>query len=233
MNKKNNSLVIEQPKPIRKQVYEHLRDQILNHTIAPNKRLVEAQIAKSLGISRTPVREALHLLEKDGFIDAIPRVGYCVRKLAIEELNEIIEIREVNEILACRWAIRRIDKKDISAMKKNILNTRQMLEDGDPSVFVKQDEQFHEILVRSAGSEHLYQICQQLRRLMQRYRLGSMNSIDSLKEAIAGHERVLECLEKKDEESLVKALRGHLHYSKDDILDFMRRYEQENAVGQN
>lgn len=228
MNKKNGSLVIEQPIPIRKQVYEHLREQILNHTIEPNRRLVEAQIAKSLGISRTPVREALHLLEKDGFIDAIPRVGYCVRKLAIEELNEIIEIREVNEILACRWAIRRIDKKEIAALKKNIATTRQMLETGDPSVFVKQDEQFHEILVRSAGSEHLFQICQQLRRLMQRYRFGSMNSIKSLNEALEGHERVLRSLVKKDENGLVDSLREHLNYSKDDILDFMRHYERNN-----
>ena len=119
-NSKIQPILIEQPQPMRKQVYTHLRDQILNHMIEPSSRLVEAQIAKEIGISRTPVREALHLLEKDGFIESVPRVGYYVRKLALDELDEIFEIRLVNERLVCRWAIERMDDASRRALERNI-----------------------------------------------------------------------------------------------------------------
>ena len=98
--------IIKQPKPIRKQVYEHLQKQILNQITEPSARLIEAQIAKSLGTSRTPVREALHLLEKDGFIESIPRVGYRVRKLTNEEVDEMLikaeKIHKENEYFCKR-----------------------------------------------------------------------------------------------------------------------------------
>ena len=157
---KLESILIEQPQPIRNQVYLHLRDQILNRTIEPSSRLVEAQIAKQIGTSRTPVREALHLLEKDGFIESVPRVGYYVKKLALDELDEIFEIRLINEKLACRWAIERLDKAGRRALEKNIAKTEAALQKGSPQLFLKYDEEFHEILVKSAGSKLLLDICQ-------------------------------------------------------------------------
>ncbi len=217
MNLNNKTLVIEQPKPIRKQVYEHLQEQILNQMIEPSARLVEAQIAKSLGTSRTPVREALHLLEKDGFIESIPRVGYRIKKLAFEELDEILEIRKVNELLACKWALNRIDKKNLFQLDRNITATRKMLDKGNPSSFVRYDEEFHEILVGSSGSEHLKELCQQLRRLMLRYRSESMKSMESVQHAFAGHEMILEMLKQKDEQGLENALIDHLEFSRDNI----------------
>lgn len=211
------SLIIEQPVPMRKQVYEHLRDRILDHTIEPSSRLVEAQIAKEIGISRTPVREALHLLEKDGFVESIPRVGYRVKHLAWNELNEIIEIRMVNERLACRWAIQRIDAKSIKALELNIARAQAALDRNAPDQFLKYDEEFHEILVRAAGSKHLLELCQTLRRLMLRYRAESLRASPTIKVALEGHRRILECLQSKDEKGLEAALVDHLNYSKDDI----------------
>lgn len=216
---KNNTpgLIIEQPVPMRKRVYEHLRDQILNHTIETSSRLVEAQIAKEIGISRTPVREALHLLERDGFVESIPRVGYRVKHLAWKELDEIIEIRRVNESLACRWAIERIDSKTIKALEINITKAQAALDNGSPDLFVEFDAEFHEILVRAAGSKHLFELCQTLRRLMLRYRSESLKSSPTVKEALKGHHRILECLKTKNENGLVEALMDHLNYSRDDI----------------
>lgn len=222
MNTTRKALIIEQPKPIRKQVYEHLQEQILNHATEPASRLVEAQIAKSLGTSRTPVREALHLLEKDGFIESIPRVGYRIKRLAIEELDEILEIRKVNEMLACRWAIKRIDKKSLTSLEKNISATRRMLDTGNPLPFIQYDEEFHDILVRTAGSKHLLEMCQQLRRLMYRYRTESLRTMTSVQAAFEGHEMILNKLKDRDETGLEKALIDHLNYSRNDIRDIAR-----------
>ncbi|MGD9211337.1 MAG: GntR family transcriptional regulator [Desulfobacteraceae bacterium] len=215
--KRNQSIVIEQPQPMRKQVYEHLRDQILNHTIEPSSRLVEAQIAKEIGISRTPVREALHLLEKDGFVESVPRVGYYVKKLAMDELDEIFEIRLVNEKLACRWAIEKIDETSLKALEKNVAKSETILRKGSTHLFLHFDEEFHEILVKSAGSKHLFNMCQQLRRLMLRYRSESIRTSPFLEKALIGHTRILTCLKNKDLEGLETELLAHLNYSKEDI----------------
>lgn len=216
---KNNEtgLIIDQPVPMRKKVYEHLRDQILNHTIETSSRLVEAQIAREIGISRTPVREALHLLEKDGFVESIPRVGYRVKNLALKELDEIIEIRRVNETLACQWALIRINAKTIKSLENNIAKAQNALDKGEPDQFLGYDEEFHEILVKAAGSKHLLELCQTLRRLMLRYRSESLRSAPTVKEALDGHRRILECLKNKDEKGLISALMDHLNYSKVDI----------------
>ena len=215
--RRRQRLVIDQPVPIRKKVYEHLRDQILNHTIESSTRLVEAQIAKDIGISRTPVREALHLLEKDGFVESIPRVGYRVKHLDRKELDEIIEIRRVNETLACRWAIARIDARTIRTLETNIDKAQTALERGVPDQFLALDEEFHEILVQAAGSKHLLELCQTLRRLMLRYRSEGLKSELTVKEAIQGHRKILDCLKNKDEKGLVAALMDHLEGSREDI----------------
>ena len=220
MKKNDTQLKIEQPVPIRKQVYSYLRNQILNHSIESNSRLIETQIAKTLGISRTPIREALHLLEKDGFIESIPRTGYQVRKMAIEELDEIFEIRKVNELLACQWLIHRIDAKDILNLEMNLEATRKIIEEGNPAKFIELDEDFHDGLVRAADSRHLISLCQQVRRLMLRYRTESVRHLQSVKQALEGHSQILECIKNKDEEKLSSTLVKHLSYARNDIYDY-------------
>ncbi len=226
---KINSLFIEQPQPMRKQVYEHLRDQILSHAIEPCSRLVEAQIAKEIGISRTPVREALHLLEKDGFIESVPRVGYYVKKLAMDELDEIFEIRLANERLVCRWAIEKIDKNGLKALEKNIAKAKAALQKGSPQLFLKYDEEFHEILVTTAGSRHLLNICQQLRRLMLRYRSESIKTEQSVETALHGHSRILECLTRRDLAGLESELVDHLNMARMDIREQVLQTSQASA----
>lgn len=221
---------IERPIPIRKQVYEYLRTQILEHSLKPSERLVEAQIAKDLGISRTPIREALHLLEKDGFVESIPRVGYKVMSLDWDDLEEIIEIRKVNEILACRWAVEKIDEKDLAALEENLVFSQSALDAGSPAKFLECDEQFHEILVSSAGSKHLLELCQQLRRLMIRYRSQSMHTIEagaatfglaSIKAAFEGHIRIVGCLKSRDAAGVESAMVQHLEQAKKDIQSYV------------
>lgn len=210
-------IVIEQPKPIRKQIYEHLREQILNQTITPSSRLVEAQIAKEVGISRTPIREALHLLEKDGFLESVPRVGYFVKKLDLDELDEIFEIRLVIETLVCSRAVLYINDASIQDLENNIALTEAALLNNSPQLFLKYDEEFHETLVKSAGSKLLFNLCQQLRRLMLRYRAASIRGIEPVKKALKGHRRIVGCLKQRDAKGLQAELIAHLNYSKDDI----------------
>ncbi|MBE0597595.1 MAG: GntR family transcriptional regulator, partial [Desulfuromonadales bacterium] len=111
---------IEHPLSIREKVYTLILDLILSGRIAPAERLVENRLAELLGVSRTPVREALHGLEREGFVEAIPRVGYQVREIQWEEVEELCEIRQVNEAQAARWAAQRITATQLRGLRENL-----------------------------------------------------------------------------------------------------------------
>src|SRR4030066_1428376 len=113
-------LVIKDTKTIRKRIYEHLREQLLNGEISPRQHLIEAKIAKELGTSRTPVREAFHSLELEGLIESIPRVGYVVKSISDQEVEEICEIRMAVDGLAARWAMEKAHEKLAIELEKNI-----------------------------------------------------------------------------------------------------------------
>ncbi|AMK09983.1 DNA-binding GntR family transcriptional regulator [Pseudodesulfovibrio indicus] len=204
--------VLEQPLPLRKQVFNYLRDNILSRSFTPDTRIVEAQIAAKLGVSRTPVREALHLLEQEGFIESIPRVGYKVVQLDEKELDEVIEIRRVNESLACTLAVRNYSEETLAAFRKNIVATRKSMKQEDSDQFLRCDEQFHEILAMASGSRHLLSICQLLRRLMLRYRSRSVGFLDSYQGILDGHIAIVEAYGNRDEQGMIKGLNAHLDY---------------------
>lgn len=215
-----DDFVIEHPVSIRQKVYDHLRNEILSNRIPAGTRLVEGRLAKQINVSRTPIREALHTLEMEGLVESIPRVGYRVKELRWEDVEELCEIRTVNEILAARWAMRRITPQELDAMKHNIDTAEDEIRAGQPELFVERDAEFHEMLAKASGSERLLELCQMLRRHMLRYRIESLYVVESGLRAVGGHRRVLECLEKKDEIGIEAAIREHLEQSKQDI----RRY---------
>jgi DNA-binding GntR family transcriptional regulator len=225
-------LVIGRTVSIREKVYDVIRDGILNGRIAPGDRMVETRLAKQIKTSRTPVREALHMLEMEGLLEAIPRVGYRVKKIEWDEVEEICEIRAVNETLAARWAMRRITLKELQSLEKNLLVAESAVKEGHPKSFVIHDAEFHEILVRASGSERLLELCQLLRRHMLRYRIESLYLPETALSAIAGHRRILECIRGNDGGGIEGAIRAHLEQSKQAIqrYAFSEGQEPEKVV---
>lgn len=220
------NLKIENRLNIRESVYEYLRNEILKGVFPPSVRMVETQLAKRIGTSRTPVREALHLLEKEGLLESIPRVGYRVKEVKWEEVEEICEIRRVNETLAAQWAIKNMTQKDLQALEENLVVSDEAVKEGHPESVVEHDAEFHEILVRASGSQRLLELCNMLRRHMLRYRIESLYLPDVALRAIAGHRRIVDCLRERDEENVKLAIRDHLQQSKADML----RYTFEERV---
>ena len=123
-------LIITDAVTIRKKVYSHLREQILSGAIGAGERLIEAKIARSIGTSRTPVREALHSLELEGLIESIPRVGYRVKEISDSEAVEIWEIRSLIEGLAARWACENDRAGLIRGLRKNIALSEKRVSQG-------------------------------------------------------------------------------------------------------
>jgi DNA-binding GntR family transcriptional regulator len=213
-------LKIKDTKTIRKRIYEHLREQLLNGEIAPFEHLIEAKIAKEIGTSRTPVREALHSLELEGLIESIPRVGYVVKPTSEQEVEEICEIRMAIEGVAVRWAMEKAHKKLIEELKKNISISDEKVSKGDVKAFVDMDAQFHETISKLSGSKRLLELAQTLRRHMLRYRIQSIYSAKNVLRAINGHKEILRAIEKGDLEEINKAIRNHMEQVKKDVLRY-------------
>jgi DNA-binding GntR family transcriptional regulator len=213
-------LVIKNEKTIRRKIYEHLREKLLNGEIPPHNHLIEAKIAEDLGISRTPVREALHSLELEGLIQSIPRVGYVVKPISEQEVEEICEIRGAIEGLAARWAIEKAHGKLVVELGKNISASEDKVSKGHTKAFVEMDAQFHEIISKFSGSQRLLELAQTLRRHMLRYRVQSIYSVDNVLRAIEGHKGILRAIEKRDLDEVNKAIRYHMEQVKKDVLRY-------------
>ncbi len=213
-------LVIKTSKSIRRRIYDFLREQLLSGEIQPHQHLVEAKIARDIGTSRTPVREAFHSLELEGLIESIPRVGYVVKPISEQEVEEICEIRAAIEGLAARWAMQKAHKKLVEELEKNIFLSDKKVSKGDVRAFVDMDAQFHEIISKFSGSQRLLELAQTLRRHMLRYRIQSIYSVDNVLRAIEGHKEILQAIKRRDLEEVNTAIRYHMERSKKDILRY-------------
>ena len=223
-------LIIKNSSSIRKRIYDHLREQLLNGEIPPHQHLIETKIAKEIGTSRTPIREALHSLELEGLIESIPRVGYVVKPIERAEVEEICEIRTAIEGVAARWAMEKAPQKLIEELRENISVSEDKAVHGDPRAFVDMDAQFHEIIARLSGSKRLQELAQTLRRHMLRYRIQSIYLTENVVRAIEGHKGILDAIEKGDVEEVNKAMRCHIEQSKKDILRYAFKEAEESEI---
>lgn len=202
---------------IRDRIYDHIKQEILSNRIPDDAILVETRLAEQMGVSRTPVREALHFLEREGLLELLPRAGYRMRRIDWDEFEEIVQIRQVVECLAGSWAITRINPEEIEALKENLRQSEATIRQGDLSAFPELDARFHEILARAGRNKRLFDLIQILRSDMLRYRIKSLNRTDSATLALDGHRRIFQCVLDGNSGGLDDAIRNHLDHSKKTI----------------
>jgi len=166
------------------------------------------------------VREALHSLELEGLIESIPRVGYVVKSISEQEVEEICEMRMAIEGVAARWAIEKDHKKLVEELEKNISIAEEKVSKGEVRAFVDMDARFHEIISKFSGSKRLLELAQTLRRHMLRYRIQSIYSVDNVLRAIEGHKGIALAIRRRDLEEVNQAIRHHMEQSKSDILRY-------------
>lgn len=205
---------------IRKKVHKYIKEKILRGEISQGERIYEGRLAKEIGVSRTPVREALHALEHEGLLVSRPRSGYFVKPISKEEVYEICEIRKVIEGLALAWAIKRHKERLIRELRRNIELCEKRLKNNDVKSFVDMDARFHEIIADLSGSERILELARALRRHMLRYRIQSIYVKDNVERAIEGHKKILSAVEEGSEKKIEEALKSHMDTSKEDILQY-------------
>jgi len=217
MNKRLKDFVIENPTLIRGQVYDRIKQEILSGNISPGSRVLEGRLAKQVHVSRTPVREALHVLEMEGFLESFPRVGYRVRQISLEEAIEINEIRAVLEPLAANKAIKNEDQTYIDALQEVLSKSEAVAKKGQFHSFLKYDAEFDEIIVKASGMKALLDIWATLRYRLRLYRMGAQDSLKTRLRSIKGHRQIFQCLKAKDRDGVQRAIKKHLEDSKKDI----------------
>jgi DNA-binding GntR family transcriptional regulator len=197
---------------LREQVYERLREAIVMGDLAPGTAIVEAEIAASLGASRTPVREALMRLETEGLVEPRGLRGMVVRELKRDELECVFEIREALETLAARRASRRMTDVDVAAFRGLVARMHAHVDDAHE--MSRLGAAFHDRILALADGERLKRMLGDLRADIQPWRTIGLATEKRRRESAVEHEEMLDAMLAKDEAAIVAVTAAHIHNAK-------------------
>ena len=196
--------------PLRDVVFKTLRQAILKGELEPGERLMEIQLAERLGVSRTPIREAIRKLELEGLVLMIPRKGAEVAKISESNLRDVLEVRRSLEELAIDLACQRITAEELESLNKAEVDFKAAIGNGDAMQIAQTDEQFHEIIYNSTKNQKLVQILNNLREQMYRYRLEYVKDEANYKRLIAEHRVIYEAIRNRDRQTGAEAIKNHI-----------------------
>ncbi len=207
------NLKIEKQPHLRKIVYERLKDAILTGAIPRGTKLYESKIAEETGISRTPVREALHALERELLITAIDKVGYEIVDTDVQDLEEISAIRKTVESLALRKAIDHVEESDVRRLESNLRQAEKALREYKGDLFIQLDAEFHQVLCSLSNSERLIRMADTLRKEMHRFRNRTKLDHGLAEESLRYHRKIVGYVKQRDYRSAKKALSDHIDHA--------------------
>ena len=208
--------------PLREVVCETLRKAIRNGVLEPGERLMEVQLAEELGISRTPVREAIRKLEQEGYVIMMPRRGTYVSNVSVRDVKEIFEIRSALESLATSLAAMRIEPEELDRLRALLTEIEGHIERRDIDKIVATDIEFHGLLYRVSRNERLVTIIGNLKEQLARFRTLSMSYPGRLHETLEEHRAMVEAIAAGDEEAARDAAERHMEQAEETLLKAMR-----------
>ena len=188
---------------------------------------MEIQLAEELGVSRTPVREAIRKLELEGYVIMLPRRGTYVANLSIKDINEVFEIRTALDALATGLAAERITDEDLEQLERLLVQIGEYIEQNDMEKIVETDTQFHDILYRASRNDRLVGIINNLREQLTRFRSISMSYPGRLKKTLEEHRRMVEAIAQGDVELAQRLAVEHMENSEQTLLLDMQNLTKE------
>ena len=209
--------------PLRDVVFNTLRDAILTGKLVPGERLMENQLAEKLGVSRTPVREALRMLELENLVELVPRKGAQVLDMSEKDIVNILEVRSALEGLATSVACKKMSKEDLQQLKNMEVDFEKAVAENDVEHFVDIDEDFHDLIFAATENDKLINIFRNLRIQLYRYRMAqAKNNETSMSTIVAHHRSIIRAIENHDAEEGASIAQGHIKYQTESILRFVR-----------
>jgi DNA-binding GntR family transcriptional regulator len=205
-------------KPLREVVYDSLKKSILHGKLKAGQRLIEETLANQIGISRTPVREAFHKLERDDLVSRLPKGGFAVREFTKEDVEEIFGIRIALESYASYLAAIHITEDKISALENKATESGNALDKGEDEKAVQLYTEFHDLLYKSCKSKKLIEMINNFRDYFYRYRSALLHAPDGFKTSISDHHQMIEAMKKKNPKLVERLVRNHLERGKEIVL---------------
>lgn len=196
--------------PLRDVVFNTLRQAILRGELKPGERLMEIQLANKLGVSRTPIREAIRKLELEGLVLMIPRKGAEVAEITEKNMRDVLEVRKALEELAVQLACEKITAEEIEEMKKAAEEFRMILKNKDITEIAEADVRFHDIIYMATDNQKLILLLNNLREQMYRYRLEYIKDADKRQILVVEHDYILKAIRSRHVAEAKKAIREHI-----------------------
>lgn len=196
--------------PLRDVVFHTLREAILRGDLRPGERLMELQLAAKLGVSRTPIREAIRMLEQEGLAVTMPRRGAEVAKMTLKDMEDVLEIREALDELAVNIACSRITEEQLAKLAKEKELFESSIRTGDVKRIAEADVRFHDAIYEATGNPKLVTMLNNLREQVYRYRVEYIKNPKNYPVLIREHEAIYESLAAHDAKRAASAMHEHV-----------------------
>ena len=208
--------------PLRDVVFKTLRQAILTGELKPGERLMEIHLANKLGVSRTPIREAIRQLELEGLVIMVPRKGAQVASITEKSLTDVLEVRLALEKLAVELACKRISYEQKEILKEKMLEFEQLAGTDDASLIARADVAFHDAIFESTGNMRLGQMVNNLAEQMYRYRFEYIKDISGHEKLVSEHRLIYDAIIRADIEEATKQISVHIKNQEASIINQIR-----------
>ncbi len=209
-NQDNLTIIMNDYLPLRDVVFQTLEQAILLGQLKPGERLMEIHLANRLGVSRTPIREAIRKLEQEGLVVNIPRRGAHVAEITKKDLSDVLEVRSALEELAAELACDRITDEELAELREACANFISAIENNNLEQSVRQDIALHDVIYKASHNDRLIQMATNLRMQMYRYRIEYLKDASVHPVLIREHRTLVDCIERRDVAGAKKVMRSHI-----------------------
>lgn len=211
MKRKNNKRMDIAKSTLSEKVCTLISDMIHKGEFKPGERLTETGLSKLLGFSRTPIREALRLLEKEGFVYIVPRKGATVTALTDKDIEEIFLLKYKLETLAVVLALKHIDKEDIAYLEQLNNKLKDLKNSRNVSTLIDINSKFHSYIIRKCYNQRLIKMLDDIAAQFNRATAFSFEDEGRIDEIIMEHKDITEAIKKRDEKMVEKAMEEHVY----------------------
>ena len=213
--------------PLRDVVFNTLRKAILTGALKPGERLMEVHLANRLGVSRTPIREAIRKLELEGLVIMIPRRGAEVAGITEKSLKDVLEVRRALDALSVELACDRITQEDTNRLLEACAVFERAVREGDASVIASADVALHDIIVEATGNKRLQPLVNNFSEPKYRFRFASITEESRHDNLIAEHREIYEAIVSRDKKRAAEAARLHIDNQERSIIRQIRLENEE------
>lgn len=210
---------LQNHRPLREIVYEELKREILVGEIAPGTRMMEIELADEMGVSRTPVRETIRKLEKEGLVTIEPRKGAYASDVSIKDMVDVLEVREDLEAMAAAMAAQKVNKDEKQALIEATMEYKEAVESERTEDIIRCDEKFHQLIVNCSGNKTLVQLFSQVQELALRFRYLYYDDFSRYERMPMEHREIEEAILSGDYEKARVAAGEHVKKLKQFVID--------------